>query len=940
MIDGLLSNRKLFMIKRFLFVLALSVLLLSSVTLAQKPKKKPTPAKPKIEKIVLDEKEEFNKAIAVTDAAERIKALQKFIQSFPNSSENVRAKTLIVSGRAELGEQKLQAGDTEAGIQLFKDAVNETPTPIDENFYAKIILNFPTNLFYRGQQIAALQVAQLIENKVKDNPKQLLGLAAFYLGVERANEARMLAETAISIAPDLPEAYQTLGLAQRLNFDLEASEKAYQKALEIAPDSTISKRSLAEIKRAVGKPDEAVKFYREIVEKDASDAVAQNGLILALFDDGKRVEAEELLNKSLEANPNNLFLLVGAAYWYAGQKNGEKAVEFGQKAVAVEPRYTWGRIALARGYLLQNLPFEAEKTLLVARQYGSFPTLDYELATARFQAGLYEEAARELKKRFAVKDGFVQTYLAGRTPKEAENFVELLDLERQASIFTPNSADRQENAEQLESLLNFSQKLADEKVTDKELNLATDEFVTGNDKMKTHRQLYAASRLLDAKKSLPKVLELTQGAVKGVDQSIEVTNAAAAVLSDELIESRTLAISRDEVIVVPDIPTQTLSRIMRGRIEEIYGTVLYQQDKPQEAVVRLKRAVSILPEKSAWWRSSYWKLGLAHEAAGNSKDALDALVKSYASGAQDRFRRATVEGIYRKVNGNLEGLDKLIGDNPFPETVSQVIETPTPTPVPTVEATPENSPTPEPSPSPSPEPSPEIKVEATPIPTVEPSPTPTVEATPTPEPSPTPTIEPSPTPLPTPTPEPTIQPTPIPEASPTPEIKPQESPTSKPLFDPIIIEVGKRNSTPTPTPTPTPSPSPTPEEIAETKEPEPISNSLVTITDPFARPRIAQEKPKEEESPSCLTTSVESLSLLGKGGNLGILVGYVQEGDISAITFESSSPDDISVGLEPTNETRSNRVTFIIKSISGKKGVFTVTFVSPCGRKEIQVKVM
>lgn len=916
--------------KRLFFALLFLVLLFSLSVFAQKPKKKPTAAKPKPVKVVVDEKAEFDKAIAITDATERIKALQDFIQKFPNSPELIRAKTLIVSGRAELGEQKLQAGETEAGIQFFKDAVNETPTPINENFFAKVILQFPTNLFYRGQQVAALQIALSIENKVKDNPKQLLGLAAFYLGIERANEARMLAVAAIDLAPEMPEAYQTLGLAQRLNFELEASETAYIRALELAPDSVISKRSLAEVKRAVGKPDEAVTLYRQVVEKDPNDAQANNGLILALFETNNRIDAEEQMGKSLEANPNNLFLLVGAAYWYAGQKNGARTIELAQKAVEIEPRYTWGRIALARGYMLQNLPFEAEKTLLLARQYGSFPTLDYELAVARFQAGLFEEAARELKKRFAIKDGFIQTYIAGRTAKEAESFVDLLDLERKASIFSPNSADTKENAEKMKSLLNLSQKLSDEKATEEEINKAADEFVKGDDKMKTHRQIYVASRLLEAKKSLPKVLELTQGAVKGVDQSLEVTNPAAAVLSDELIESRSLAISRDEVIVIPDIPTQTLSRIVRGRIEEITGATLYEQNKPQEAVLRFKRAVSILPEKSAWWRSSYWKLGLAYEATGNSKDAIDALVKSYSNGQQDRFRRATVEGIYRKVNGNLDGLDKLIGENPFGEIVAQVTETPTPTP--TVEATPEVSPTPETSPSPTPD----AKIEPTPTPTVETSPTPEVKI------EPSPTIEPSPSPTVEATPETKIEPTPTPtlEPSPTPEVKAESSPTPKQIFDPVVIKVGE-NTTPTPSPTP----NSTPTENTEQKTTETEPNSLVKVTDPFVRPRVVKEDstaPTESstnETPSCLIASQDSISILNKGGNIGILVGYTQEGEISKITFESSSPDDVTATINPDIGKQSNRAFYVIKSISENKGVFTVTFNSPCGKKEIQVKV-
>lgn len=763
--------------------------------------------------IILGEKQELKKTIAVTDTTARIKSLQDFIQKFPNSAELIRAKNLIVSGRAELGEKKLQAGDLEAGIQLFKDAVADTPTPIDDKFYTRVILNFPTNLYYRGQQVAALQVAYLIEDKIKDNAKQILGLSAFYLGIERANEARMLAESAITLAPEMPEAYQTLGLAQRLNFELFESEKAYTKALELSPDSAVLKRSLAEIKRAVGKPAEAIKLYLELLKKDSNDAHAQNGLILSLFDAGHKDEAEKLLEKSLTTNQENLFLLTGAAYWYAGQNNGAKAIELGQKAVAIEPRYTWARIALARGLMLQNQPLEAEKNLLVAQENGSFPTLDYEIASARFQAGLFEEAARELKKQFAVKDGFVQTYIAGRIAKESDNFVKLLDFERKASIFAPFSADSKEEADGLKSLLSFSQLLSEEKATEEQINQEADDFIKGSDKMKTHRQLYVANRLLEAKKNLPKVLQLTQDAEKGLDESLEIPNPTVAVLADEMQESRALAFAKGEAFVLPQIPKETLSKILRGKIEEIAGWALFQQNTPQEAVVRLKRAVSIFPEKSEGWRSSYWKLGLAYDLGGDSKNALDALIKSYISGQPDRFSRATLEGVYRKVNGNLEGLDQLIGANPFGEAV-------------------QNS-------------------------------------------------------------EPT--------------------PPSKPLFDPITIEVGKSKPTPTP----------------EVKTETTPTSELVTVIDPFARARLTR-----------LEVSEDSISILNNGGNLEILVGCVPEPTIEPeIETKSSSPKDVSVTRDTSMVKSSNRASFIIKSISEKKGTYVVTFTSPCGKKEIQVKV-
>src|SRR5687768_14788053 len=84
--------------------------------------------KPDAEKKVGSEKEEFEAAVALTDAAKRIKALRKFIEDFPKSEEIVRARELIVSARAQLGDERLQAGEIEKGLEFFKLAVKDAPT--------------------------------------------------------------------------------------------------------------------------------------------------------------------------------------------------------------------------------------------------------------------------------------------------------------------------------------------------------------------------------------------------------------------------------------------------------------------------------------------------------------------------------------------------------------------------------------------------------------------------------------------------------------------------------------------------------------------------------------------------------------------------------------------------------------------------------------------
>ncbi len=631
---------------------------------AQKPKSSKKPVAAAYTKTVktseapASEADEFAKAVAVANAAERIAALQKFIAKFPQSSEKIKAQELVVTARAAVGDEKLRLSETVGGIELFKLAVKDAPQPVSDKFFSEILLQFPSNLFWRGQQTAALEIARMIEAKAEGNAKQMLGLATFYLGIENAAEAERLANKVIALNDFLPAAYQTLGLAHRINFQLEESANAYAKALEFDAESVAAKRSLAEMKRAVGKADESAALYREILAKDEADASAQTGLALALFDGGKRREAEAEMAKSLAANENNLPLLVGAAYWYAANNDGGKAVELAGKAVEIEPRYVWAHIALARGFTQQNRPLEAERTLLAARQYGNFPTLDYELAAARFAAGFYREAAEALKQNFVVKGDVIETRLGGRLVKNAKNFIELLELERRASIFQPQTADNFESAEKLKSLLDFTQKLnaADET----EIGRAAEEFAKGDDKMKLHRQLYAANRLLQSNKSLPKAFELAQSAVGKTDAALDVPNASAAVLADELYDSRTLAATRNQFLLVPEVSRQTLSAVLRGRIEEISGWTLYQQSKPAEAVVHLKRAVSVLPEKSAWWNSSMWRLGASLQAEGKDKEALDAYLKSLPTDAFDAGKYSVVEALYQKINGSVEGLQDAI----------------------------------------------------------------------------------------------------------------------------------------------------------------------------------------------------------------------------------------------------------------------------------------
>lgn len=630
-------------------------------TTASKPKPKAPVGPPKP-----DEKTEWERASTVADTLARVAALQKFNGMFPKSARHQDSLALIAATRSEMGNSKIVGGDIDAAIVLFRAAVTDAPKPLPDQLFTESLSKFPTNLFFRGERGAAFEIAKILEEKADTNADQLLNLASFYMSVESGAEARRVAEKAIALAPASSAAYQSLGLANRIDFQLDESANAYAKALELEPDSLSARRGLAEMKRSLGKADDAVTLYREILAKDDANLPAQTGLVLALFDAEKRAEAEAELAKLLAANPANVILLAGTAYWYAAHNEGEKAVEFAQKSIAADPRFIWSHVALARGLMVQKKPIEAEKVLLAARRYGNFPTLEYEIASARLAAGFYRDAADELAKSFSVKDGVVHTNLGGRVPRDAKNITELVGPERRASIFAPTAADDPENAARLTALLELKQQMDSATPNADFAARAADAFIRGDDKMKVHRQIFAASQLLDKKVALPKVVEIAKATVENIDAGLDVTYAASAVLASELYENRVIAATRGEYVNVPDVSRFTLSSILRGRVEEISGWALYEMDSPAESVIRLKRAVSVLPVDSAWWRSGMWRLGSALALSGKDAEALDAYIKCYKSGSPDAVRYNAIESIYTRVNGNTLGLENKIGAKPAP----------------------------------------------------------------------------------------------------------------------------------------------------------------------------------------------------------------------------------------------------------------------------------
>ncbi|HEU4507014.1 MAG TPA: tetratricopeptide repeat protein, partial [Pyrinomonadaceae bacterium] len=630
----------------------------ASATTKVTPVKKKTPAE--IAEEEADEEEEVELTLTLP-LDKRAVRLREFLDTKPNSKFKPRAIELLISTHAGLGDQKLKAGDIAGGTDHFFKAIEAADASITDQLFAGVVSQIPMNLYLRGERAAAFKAAQQLETKFGSDPKRLLALAGFYLGIERAAETVRLAESVVKVAPDLAEAHRTLAVGLHISLRLDEAIAEYKKTLELDPSSKVARGSLADLYRATGKTEEALSLYNEQLAADPKDRGARAGKVIALLELGRTEEANSALETTLAEEPRNLALLTGAAYWMTAHGNHEKGVELARKAVEIESRYTWAQIALARSLLGMQRPLDAERALRYARQYGKFPTLTYELASVLSSMGLYDEAVEILRESFTIKDGEIRTNLAGHVPASGPDFLELLAPERRAGIYQPKAAETPENAKNLKALLAFNTAIttADgEKINESAAVAAAQDFAAGTDNMRAFRQVYAASRLLRHNAGISTVLDLVAEAKKASDDAVKVPMLTMAVQADEFRDLRARAISAGNVPDVADAPQHLLANILKGRLEDLHGWALFNQDKYTEAISHLKQAAEILPAETPAWRTALWHLGVAHEQSGQKEQALNYYIRSYRAGPVETVRRSVIEQLYKTVNGSLDGLEE------------------------------------------------------------------------------------------------------------------------------------------------------------------------------------------------------------------------------------------------------------------------------------------
>ena len=103
---------------------------------------------------------------------------------------------------------------------------------------------FPRTLYARGQSEAAFKAAEKIEAKFGSNPKHLLVIAGFYLGLELGDQAARVAGLAVNLAPEMAEAHRVLALSLHIDLKLDEAAAEYKKTIELRPDLPESQKAV------------------------------------------------------------------------------------------------------------------------------------------------------------------------------------------------------------------------------------------------------------------------------------------------------------------------------------------------------------------------------------------------------------------------------------------------------------------------------------------------------------------------------------------------------------------------------------------------------------------------------------------------------------------------------------------------------------------------
>ena len=205
-------------------------------------------------------------------------------------------------------------------------------------------------------------------------------------------EATAAANRAISLNPNLPEAYVALGIAlAQYDLNWSAAREAFSKALSLDPNNADALGAYGHLSAATGSPSQAVEYFRRAVQADPLNLLQRKYLGRALHYARQPAESAAELRAAIAVNPQfpGLHYELGRALMMSGDATAANGAFQGESDA-------WRTLALPLGYIaIHDLP-KARAALddLVAKSAGA----EFQVAETYAFLGDTEEAFEWLEK--------------------------------------------------------------------------------------------------------------------------------------------------------------------------------------------------------------------------------------------------------------------------------------------------------------------------------------------------------------------------------------------------------------------------------------------------------------------------------------------------------------------------------------------------------------
>jgi tetratricopeptide (TPR) repeat protein len=611
--------------------------------------------------------------LAIDDPDARDAALRKLLEPGDPSEKIQAAREAVVRRWAQLAESAIGQGDVERGIENFRRAVSATPERGAGRLFDEVVIRIPFALSTRGYRNEAVGVAREIEKRFAQDPLKLAALGEFYMTIEATGEAIRALEAALKLAGDDAKIDRLLGAAYRMGLRLDDAIARYRLATSLDANDKRAYYDLANLYRAQGDYASAIELYRKQLEIAPNHSSSYKGLALAYLAQGDEERMTAALNKardlrgSDEEITGDVYLQTQLAFLYLAQNKIKEAQQAGAAAMLVEPRYSWARIAAAEVDLANRKYFDAERNLIAARSYANFPTLYFTLGKLYLIVEDFDGALEQFSKAFDYSpQGRFTAKLGGVFDARADNLKELLAREHQAAIFLANPPTKDETFKTAEGLVRFNAGLR-----------AIKAMMNSSSKGETGDGLKDSPENAEARRG--QIKELERAALDFIEAessrrsfrmlSVAEKLAQAGVSTDLAVDLAEQALGLAQVATEPEGALREYPNydrngrlaIFRGRALSAKGWALFKADKNREAAAILTESTQAYGSL-AEGRGALRRLATVKETQGELKEALDLYITGYeapAPGSGVDVNRAVIESLYRKINGSLDGLDKL-----------------------------------------------------------------------------------------------------------------------------------------------------------------------------------------------------------------------------------------------------------------------------------------